>query len=296
MPHATPTPIEGVHYFQPPEGFCLTGRDGLVNITWDDLPIPLGEADYRSALESGAPGYDQVGSGIFQALRRNPECANADRYASILQKAYPHIIADIGGEAIMLDAREIELPYLDRKIALLKIMALIERDNAGLWREIGRTLMEKGSRLEATHLAVQSWYGAEKFLSLALELEPDDLHTCYQYGEIRYVLGHYDQALALWEPLLLRCTEAERQNIESRIAAIRAGELPKVPPLDYLTALSVAFERHQEDDLYEAAAIVEDVLADPVFCAQFPLAEVHRFLEQCYLKLHGKPGAPQGRC
>lgn len=296
MPYAKPTPIEGVHYFEPPEGYCLTGRDGLVDMPWDDLPIPLSEADYRLALESGAPGYDQVGNGIFQALRRNPECANAELYADILQKAYPHIIADIGGEAIMLDAREIELPYLDRKIALLKIMALIEPDNAGLWREIGRTLMEKGSRLEATHLAVQSWYGAEKFMSRALKLEPDDPHTCYQYGEIRYMLGHYDQALTLWESLLERCAEAERKRIEIRIAAIRAGELPKVPPLDYLTALSVAFERHQDDDLFEAAAIVEDVLSDPVFCAQFPLAEVYRFLEQCYLKLNGRPGASQGRC
>jgi len=49
---------------------------------------------------------------VFPGAARNPECANAELYADILQKAYPHIIADIGGEAIMLDAREIELPYL----------------------------------------------------------------------------------------------------------------------------------------------------------------------------------------
>jgi tetratricopeptide (TPR) repeat protein len=196
----------------------------------------------------------------------------------------------------MLDAREIELPYLDRKIALLKIMALIEPDNAGLWREIGRTLMEKGSRLEAAHLAVQSWYDAEQFMARALKLEADDLHTRYQYGEIHYMLGHYDQALTLWESLLTGCDETERKRIEARITAIRAGELPKVPPLDYLTALSVAFEQYQDDDVLEAAAIVEDVLADPVFCAQFPLAEVYRFLEQCHQKLNGRPGAPQGRC
>jgi len=87
MAYANPTPIEGVHYFEPPEGYCLTGRDGLVDMPWGDLPIPLSEADYRLALEAGAPGYDQVGNGIFQALRRNPECANAELYADILQKA-----------------------------------------------------------------------------------------------------------------------------------------------------------------------------------------------------------------
>lgn len=298
MSPTPPTPIEGVRYFQPAEGFRLTGRDGLVDILWEDLPIPLLEHDYQAALDAGAPSYDQVGAGIFQALRRNPECAKAARYADILQQAYPHIIAEIGGEAIMLDAKDVELPYLDRKIALLKIMALIEPGNAGLWREIGRTLMEKGSRLEASHLAVQSWYGAEKFLALSLEHEPDHLHTRYQYGETRYLLGHYEQALKLWEPLLDACPATDRRGLEARIAAIRAGELPKVPPVDYLTALSVAFEQQEEGNLIEAAAIVEDVLADPVFCSQFPMAEVHRFLEQLYLALNrtDKLDSLRGRC
>lgn len=199
----------------------------------------------------------------------------------------------------MLDAKEVDAPYLDRKVNLLKIMALLEPDNAGLWREIGRTLMEKGSRLEAAHLAVQSWYGAEKFLIRSVELAPDDLHTCYQLGETHYVLGHYNQALALWEPLIGKLQEeTERSNLERRVEAIRHGELPKVPAVDYLTALSVAFEQHQDDQFYEAAAIVEDVLQDTVFCAQFPMAGVYRFLEQCYraVNLNDKADAVRGRC
>ncbi|CAH2032516.1 hypothetical protein [Trichlorobacter ammonificans] len=295
MQQQPPTPIEGVRYFQPAEGFRLAGRDGLVDLAWGDLPIPLQEADYVAALANGTPDYDQVGRGLYHALRRNPDCANAARYADVLQQAYPHIIAEIGGEAIMLDAREVDLPYLDRKVSLLRIMTLITPDNAGLWREIGRTLMERGGRLEATHLAVQSWYGAEKYLARALALDPDDLHTCYQYGEVSYILGRYEEALAQWEGLLERCSGAERRNLEGRIAAIRAGERPLVPPVDYLTALSVAFEQHQAGDIHEAAAIVEDVLADPVFCAQFPLVEMHRFLEQCHRSLE-QSGMLQGRC
>ena len=286
MSQLPPTPIEGITYFQPAEGFRLTGRDGLVDIPWGDTPIPLLDQDYRSVLETGAPGYDQVGNGIYQALRRNPECSGAHLYADILRQAYPHIIAEIGGEAIMLDARDIELPYLDRKIVLLKIMALLDPENPGLWREIGRTLMEKGSRLEASHLAVQSWYGAEKYLTRAMNHDPEDLHTCYQLGEVHYILGHYDQALALWEKMLDACPEADKQAVGIRVDAIRNKSLPMVPPVDYLTALSVAFEQQQENNLEEAAAIVEDVLADPVFCAQFPMAEVHRFLEQLYLSLN----------
>lgn len=286
MSQLPPTPIEGITYFQPAEGFRLTGRDGLVDIPWQNQPIPLLDQDYRAALETGAPGYDQVGTGIYQALRRNPECSDAQFYADILRQAYPHIIAEIGGEAIMLDAKDVELPYLDRKIILLKIMALLEPDKPGLWREIGRTLMEKGCRLEGCHLAVQSWYGAEKYLTRAMNNDPEDLHTCYQLGEVHYILGHYDQALALWEKMLDASPASDKQAIRIRVDAIRNKSLPMVPPVDYLTALSVAFEQQQESNLEEAAAIVEDVLADPVFCAQFPMAEVHRFLEQLYLSLN----------
>lgn len=292
-----PTPLDGITYFQPPAEFHITGRDGRVNIPWE-FPIPLAEESYRAALEHGAPSYDQIGQGMFFALRQNPDCTYGVDYARVLQSGYPHIIAEIGGEAIMLDAKEVDSPYLDRKVNLLKIMALLEQDNAALWREIGRTLMEKGSRMEAAHLAVQSWYGAEKYLTRSLELAPDDLHTCYQLGETHYVLGHYDQALALWQPLVEQLKDGERRSLEARIAAIQRGELPKVPAVDYLTALSVAFEQHQDDQLHEAAAIVEDVLEDAVFCAQFPMAGVYHFLEQCYraLNLTDKADAVRGRC
>ena len=292
-----PTPLDGITYFQPPADFHITGRDGRVNIPWE-FPIPLAEESYRAALEHGVPSYDQIGQGMFFALRQNPDCTYGVDYARVLQSGYPHIIAEIGGEAIMLDAKEVDSPYLDRKVNLLKIMALLEQDNAALWREIGRTLMEKGSRMEAAHLAVQSWYGAEKYLSRSFELAPDDLHTCYQLGETHYVLGHYDQALTLWQPLVEQLKDGERRNLEARIAAIQRGDLPKVPAVDYLTALSVAFEQHQDDQFYEAAAIVEDVLKDAVFCAQFPMAGVYHFLEQCYraVNLIDKADAVRGRC
>lgn|GEM_PF-846837 len=292
-----PTPLDGISYFQPPVDFHITGRDGRVNIPWE-FPIPLAEESYRTALEQGAPNYDQVGQGIFFALRQNPDCNYAVDYARVLQEGYPHLIAEIGGEAIMLDAKEVDTPYLDRKVNLLKIMALLEPGNAGLWREIGRTLMEKGSRLEACHLAVQSWYGAEKYLTHSLELDPDDLHTRYQLGETHYVLGHYDQALLCWDQLPERLEGSERTSLTARIAAINKGERPKVPAVDYLTALSVAFEQHQDDQFYEAAAIVEDVLEDRIFCAQFPMTGVYRFLEQCYraVNLTEKADALRGRC
>lgn len=293
---STPTQIHGIQYFQTADGFNLSGRDGMVDIKLQGLPIPLIEDDYIAAVEAGAPDYDQTGRGIFQALRTNPDCAFADQYAGILKTAYPHIISEIGGEAIMLDAKEVDTPYLDRKINMLKIMALMEPENPGLSREIGRTLMEKGTRIDALHLAVNAWYSAEKYLGQAVELAPEDSYAAYQYGEAHYVLGHYHQACEIWTGLTEKLTPDEQARLKQRIEAIQQGRLPKVPPVDYLTAISVAFE-HRSSDLYETVAIMEDVLADELFCDQFPMSSIREYLAECYLELNlpEKADAARGR-
>ncbi len=292
-----PTPLDGIRYFQPPENFRIYARDGKVDLLWE-FPIPLESRIYEAAVQQGGPDYDQIGQGVYTALRINPDCTYSTDYARLLQEAYPHVIAEIGGEAIMLDAKEVDTPYLDRKINLLKILALLEPENGSLWLEIGKTYMEKGSRMETSHLAVQSWYGTEKHLIRAVELLPDNLHLQYLLGETHYTLGHYDQALQLWQPMLEQMEAAERVRLEARIEAISKGELPRVPAVDYLTALSVAFEQHQQEEYYEAAAIVEDLLEDKVFCTQFPMAGIYQFLEQCYRSTNqlAKAEAIKGRC
>ena len=77
----------------------------------------------------------------------------------------------------------------------------------------------------------------------------------------------------------------DKARIGARIAAILAGKNPLVPPLDYLTALSVAVEEHHAGRNDAAVAIIEDVLADPVFAEQFPLNEIYYLLGTCYQEI-----------
>lgn len=281
-----PTPLDGIRYFTPQAGYLLTGRDGRVAIPWDTMPpVPLLEDDFPAAEATGAPDYDMVGRGIYHALRLNPDCACAVEYAAVLKEAYPHIVSELGGQIIMLDAREVDTPYLDRKINFLKIMALLDQSNAGLCLEIARTFIEKGSRLASMHHAVASWYEALKFLEKALALDPDNRQAVYEYGEALYVLGRYEQAAETWAGVLPLLEGHERGRVEARIAAILAGKFPLVPPLDYLTAISLAIEEHHAGNNDEAAAILEDVLADPVFSGQFPVNEVYYLLGTCYQQM-----------
>ncbi|QEM70050.1 hypothetical protein FO488_19070 [Geobacter sp. FeAm09] len=285
MDPSTVTPLDGISYFAPPAGYTLTGRDGRVAIPWDGKPpIPLLDEDL-AAVKQGAPDYDMVGRGIYRALRLDPECAHAAEYAAVLGEAYPHIVSELGGQVIMLDAKEVDTPYLDRKITSLKILALLDPANAGLQAEIGRTFADRGARLAVLHQAVESWYGAEKHLKKALALDPSDGHAAYEYGEALYILGRYDQAAEVWAEALAGLAEGERARLETRIAAVLAGKVPLVPPLDYLTALSVALGERQAGRNDEAAAIIEDVLADPFFAEQFPMGEVYYLLGTCYQEM-----------
>jgi tetratricopeptide (TPR) repeat protein len=282
---STPTPLGGISYVTPPAGYTLNGRDGRVTIPWDGKPpIPLLDEDLES-MKQGAPDYDMVGRGIYQALRLDPECAHAAEYAAVLKEAYPHIVSELGGQIIMLDAKDVDSPYLDRKISFLKILALLDPSNAGLQVEIGRTFADRGSRLAAMQQAVESWYGVERHLKKARELGSPDSRVDYEYGEALYVVGRYDQAAEVWAEALPGLVEGERARLEVRIVAILAGKLPLVPPLDYLTALAVALEERNAGRNDEAAAIIEDVLADPIFAEQFPMGEVYYLLGTCYQEL-----------
>jgi len=281
-----PTPLDGIKYFTPSDDYLLCGRDGLVAILWHGKPpVPLLEEDFAAAEASGAPDYDMVGRGIYQTLRLNPDCVGAAPYADVLKEAYPHIISELGGQIIMLDAKEVDTPYLDRKINLLKIMALLDPGNAGLPLEIARTYVDKGSHLSSMQHAVTCWYAAEKQLKTALALNPDDIHAAHEYGEALYMLGRYEQAAEVWSELTTALEPAERARVQARVAGILAGKLPIVPPLDYLTALSVAVEQHAGGFNDDAAAIIKDVLTDPVFVAQFPLNEVYSLLGTCYQEI-----------
>jgi tetratricopeptide (TPR) repeat protein len=278
-----PTPLAGIRYFNPSDGYQLCGRDGRVAILWEERPpIPLLEEDAAALEAGGVPDYDMVGRGLYQALRLNPDCVGATGYAAVLKDAYPHIVSDLGGQIIMLEAREVDTPYLDRKISFLKIMALLDPDNAGLPLEIARAYVDKGSRLSSMHHAVTCWYAAEKQLKAARELAPRDIHAAYEHGEAQYVLGRYDQAAEIWSELITILEPPERAKVAARVAAILADKIPIVPPIDYLTALAVAVEQHHGGFNDEAAAIITDVLADPIFAEQFPLKEVYYLLGTCY--------------
>lgn len=279
-----PTPISGIKYCIPPGDGIVTGLDGRVTIDLAGLPVPLLEDDYH-ALEGQYASYDAVGRGIYHVLRANPDCACAERYARILRDGYPHFLSEMASHILMLDKKDVDVAYLDRKINYLKVLALIEPESPRFPLEIGLAFMDKGLSLDALHLATVSLYRAEKFLRAALAMSPGDATAGHQLGEVCYLLGKYEDALFCWRGILSGLAGEESDKMERRLARLSAGALPRVPTVDYLEAIGVAFALHQQGEFEEAAAILQDVLDDAVFSEEFRLPEVSYILGHCCANL-----------
>jgi len=257
-----------------------------VALSYGALPIPLLEADH-GALEGEPPGYDAVGRGVYQALRSNPDCLNAQRYAELLKEGYPHFVSELAGQILMLGEKEVDVPYLERRISYLKIFALMEPGNARFPLEIGASLLDIGVNFSALDRSTVTLFQAELFLRQGLALAPDNLKALADLAEVNFLLGRYDAAATLWQRLLPELSGAPAQALSSRLEKISAGELPRVPAVDYLQAIAGALQLRDEGAYEEAAAILTDIRADAHFCTEFPLPQIPYLLALCALDMGG---------
>jgi tetratricopeptide (TPR) repeat protein len=284
MKSVQPTPISGISYYTLPGDGMVTGLDGKVRMSLGDIPVPFLDDDYH-ALAGQYPSYDAVGRGIYHALRANPDCAYGETYARLLQEGYPHFLAELASHIVMLDKKDVDVAYLDRKINYLKIFAMIEPANHSFPLEIGKAYAEKGLSLATLQLATVSLYRAERYLRKALALSPDDVTVRHQLGEISYILGKYDDALSCWRGILTLLGEEDAKKLERRLARLADGISPRIPVVDYLEAVGAALALHQEGEYEEAAAILQDVLDDAVFREEFCLPQVSYILGVCCVRL-----------
>ena len=278
------TPIPGIVYLTPPADAVLSGLDGKVTLGYGGAPVPLLELDYRE-LEGELPDYDALGRGIYQALRSDPGCLHSAFYAALLKEGYPHYVSELASHIIMLGEKDVEVPYLDRRVNLLRIFALMEPDNPHFPLEIGATLLEKGSRFSALHLATVTLFKAEAYLVRALELSPGNPRASSSLAEVSYLLGKYQTAASLWRGLLPGLSAEAAGEIEARLGRIERGELPKVPAVDYLEAVAGALALQQEGEADEAVAIFMDIMGDLHFVSEFPMPEIPYLCALCCIDL-----------
>lgn len=277
-----PTPLAGMSYVTLPEGTIISAREGKAAVACGGLPLPLRDGDAQGVSPGEVPSYDAVGEGLYQALRLNPGCTLADRYAHLLRDGWPHLVADLATHLLMLERKEVEVPYLDRLITALRIFLLLEPENPRFLKQIGRIYREKGLRLSALNQTTRNLYHSRSYLERARLLIPDDPDLLLLLGDVSWLLGKYDEARDSFREALRLGVGERAAELQERLARIGTGPRPLVPAVDYLEAIGVALTLHQEGEYAEAAAILWDVLDDEVFRKECPLPEVHYLLGRCY--------------
>jgi len=276
-----PTETAGIAYYYPQAGAVLAARDGKVEMPLDGTPLPLLSEDFSAA----EPSYDAVGRGLYYLLRANPDAAFADRYAALLRDAYPHLLAELATHLVMLDKKDVDLPYLDRKINYLKIFSLLEPASHRFPLEIGATYVEKGLTLAALANTTLHLFSAEKYLRKALDLDATDIQTRHMLGQVCYLLGKYQETSSLWHDIITVVTPEVAEKIKQRLELIAAGKASLIPAVDYLQAVGVALEAYESGDYEEAAAIILDVIDAVAGFEESPLAEINYLLGLCYVRL-----------
>lgn len=280
-PHVKPRVHKDITYYAPEPGALLTARDGKVAIPLGEFPLPLLHADYTAAM----PSYDAIGRGLYHLLRADPDAPFADRYAALLKEAYPHLLAELATHLVMLDKKDVDLPYLDRKINYLKIFSLLEPANHRFPLEIGATLVDKALTLAALGNTTLHLFAAEKYVRQAYQLHPEDIQTRHLAGEVCFYLGKYHDALQFWSGIAASLPADAAARITARCERIAGGRLPIVPAVDYLQAVGVALEAYESADYEEAAAILLDVIDAVSDIDGLPLAEINYLLGLCYVRL-----------
>jgi len=261
----------------PPANAQIEVGADLRSVPLPQLPLPL----YREDL-ADPPITDAIGRGLYDYLRQFPDCPHASHYAGLLRDAFPHYIADLGALIVMLDHKEVDAPYVLRKLSSLKILSLLEPENAPLLQQIARVQYELGltfAQLPQTRIHLLSAMGT---LRRALQLRPEDPAALNLLGQIDFLFGDYPAAARSWRQVTALLEEGEtRCTLQEKVDAIAAGAVPDHPLVDDLEAIGEALELCGRGGYREACVILDRLEEVGTVSRELPFAEFYYLLGVC---------------
>lgn len=250
------------------------------------LPLPLHRKD---AVEE--PSGDAIGRGLYDYLRQFPDCPYNVTYAEILRDAFPHYIADLGAHIVMLEHKEVDAPYIRRKLTSLKILALLQPEKSDLFQQIGTVHLELALMFSELKDCRRQLLGAMGALQRSLSLQPDNPYCLNQLGQIDYLFGDYPAAVRRWRQVVELLAEgAVRQALRDKIEQVAGQPMPEYPLVDDLEGIGEALDCYGNGDLHGALMILERLEEAGRVMEEFPSAEFHYLLGLC----RGRTGDPAG--
>ena len=270
--------VAGFTFWTPPEAYVLRVGPEQRPVPLPRIPLPLWRADYVN----GTPADDAIGQGLYDYLRRLPGAANAARYAEILKEAFPHFLTDLAAQIIMINEKEVDAPFLQRKIVGLRILLLLEPDNAGLHSLLGESCREIGLMFSECAHSRQHFLTAMQALQRSLDLRPENPAALNQLAQLDFWFADYPAALRRWRALSgMIAHPATRELLAAQIARLEEGAVPDHPLVEDLEAIGAAMQLLAAGDAAQALVLLERLEEEGSAVAELPNPEFFHLLAVC---------------
>jgi tetratricopeptide (TPR) repeat protein len=274
--------------WKPPAGrFVAAGADRHA-VPLPEVPLPV----YRQDMAAGEPVDEAIGQALYDYLRHFPDCPHNRTYAELLRDAYPHFLADLGAHILMLDNKEVDAPYVRRKLVGLKILALLDPENPGLLQQLGIACYDLGLSFSELQTCRHHLLDAMGYFRRALLQSPSNPLLLNFLGQIDFLLGDYPAAARRWQQVVDALENSPlRQELTGRLQRIAQGSVPDYPLVDDLEWIGEAMGLAGAGDFYGARTILDRLEETGVVTAEFPSAEFYYLLGICRARTGDDAGA-----
>lgn len=270
----TPRPSANYTFWLPPAGRTVQTGAESEQVELPQIPLPVLNSD----LEGGQPSDTAIGSGVYDYLRQFPDCQHNHDYAVLLRDIWPHYLADLASQTIMLDHKVVDAPYIQRKLASLRILLLLSPDNPGLLLQLGLTCNELAMMFTELGSCRKNLLQALNYFSRVQELQPNEAASLNGLAQIDYLLGDYPSALQRWQRVFeLVQDPSVSAAIAARIEHLQQTQPPERPLVSDLEDIGEAMRLLVSHGEQEANAILERLFASGL-ADEFPNPEFYTLL------------------
>lgn len=261
--------------WQPPKGHVVQTGAEMTEFLLPSIPLPVLSVE----LEDELPSDDAIGSGIYDYLRQFPSCPYNNEYAALLRDVWPHYISDLSAMILMLDHKEVDAPYIRRKITGLQILLLLNPDNPGLQLQLGIACYDLALNFVELCACRAHLTKAINYFSAADMAVPNEPANLNYMAQIDYLLGDYPKAIERWQVLVdLVEDDATKSAINARIETIRGQGMPERPLLVDLESIGEAMLLLADGAPEDAMMILEKLEQEQIVTTEFPGPEFFSLL------------------
>ena len=280
-------------FWLPPEGYTIHVGPEQQPVALPQVPLPVKIADMEALADAeNQPGSNAIGEGVYDYLRQFPECLNNQEYAELLRDGYSHFLADLAAHVVMLDKKEVEPAYVFRKLTYLKILRLLEPDNAGLVWQLAHGFYALALTFTELPQVRRNLLDAMRFGQNLLKLKPEDPAALSLLADIDILFGDYPTAINRLRKLLdLLTDEATLTKINARLERCVEIGFPDHPLMDDLECIGHAMQLYSSENYTLATELLERLEEDAYFMSELKSADFLCLLGMCRLKMEDRSGA-----